>query len=285
MLSPRAALAWVACTTLAHSATAIVPGAAGAGTGLAWGARGAVPGPVALPWTPRGVAHAWRVAAPQVDDVAGARNPFAWGDAEADAEESEFDITPNSQESGDAEAAEHAPAPASKLTLAEDAIGLSVFSVVYSVMLANEAAQRVARGFVYMMASLACSPVRMLWTAAFAVAGRCRGATAAAARDTASELDLLSRKHRDRLLKRDGVLHEAPRAPREHAHSDSFSTPLSSSWRVSNAARSPLDALQRSDGATTSSVSRASRSSGQHDSAASTQSVLSDQTLRYAGDL
>ena len=94
--------------------------------------------------------------------MAGARNPFAWGDAEADAEESEFDITPNSQESGDAEAAEHAPAPASKLTLAEDAIGLSVFSVVYSVMLANEAAQRVARGFVYMMASLACSPAPAL---------------------------------------------------------------------------------------------------------------------------
>jgi hypothetical protein len=298
LLSPRAALAWVACTTLAHSATAIVPGA-----GLAWGARGAVTGPAAVPWTPRGVAHAWRVAAPQVDDVAGARNPFAWADAEADAEEeSEFDVSPNSHESGDAEAAEHVPVPASKLTLAEDAIGLSVFSVVYSVMLANEAAQRFARGLVYMMASLACSPVRLLRTAAFAVAGRCRGAASAAARDTASELDLLSREHRDRLLKRDGILHEAPRAPREQAHSDSFSTPLSSSWRVSDAARSPLDALQRSDaaecasslscsltqqscaGATTSSVSRASRSSRQYDSAASTQSILSDQALRCAGE-
>ena len=249
-------------------------------------------GPNAVPWTPRGVAQAWRIAAPQVD-LAGARNPFAWEDAvageEAGEEESDFDSAPDSHESlEDAEAAADAPAPASKLTLAEDAIGLSVFSVVYSVMLANQAAQRLVRALVCMIASWASSPVRLLWTAASAAAGRCHTAASAAARDTAAELELLSQQHRDRLLRRDGVLHEAPLAPQPQLYNeDVFSTPLST------AEREPLDALQRnsllsplsqpsSAAATASSGSRASQSSWPHGGAASERSALSEKALRSA---
>ena len=106
-----------------------------------------------MPWTPRGVAHAWRVAAPQVD-VGNNEQPWQW---QAERHEREYDDEPSAGDdesdqdgfvsSSDVECddavydAAGATAKSPKLTLAQSAAGLSVYSVVYAAVLAHSAAK------------------------------------------------------------------------------------------------------------------------------------------------
>ena len=200
-----------------------------------------------VPWTPRGVAQAWRVAASpdgHLDDGAGYHNPFhdsAGEDSEVDsASVSELQTPlPDLAEITDARAAE---VPKSyRLTLAQDAAGLSVYSVVYSVVLANAAVQSFVRGLLWMIAKWVASPARLMWFVVSTVEARYR-TSVAAHRSAADELELLSQQNRERLLRRDGVLHHAPTPiSDDNTHSSNpFSTPILASSTASARFSSPI---------------------------------------------
>ena len=184
-----------------------------------------------IPWTPRGVAQAWRVAAPQ--------HPWQWN------QEGQYDEPDYSSEQGDSDGheafldadagAEEQSGHSPKLTLAQSAAGMSVYSVVYAVVLAHSAAQRFVRAMLYSAASWAGSPFRVAMAASAAAVELCWRAKAAPLR-TDEELAQLSQQHRERLLRRDGVLHEAPLHSSDDleltpasAHSSLMTTPVTSS--------------------------------------------------------
>jgi len=125
--------------------------------------------------------------------------------------------------------------------LAQDAAGLSVYSVVYSVVLANAAVQSFVRGLLWMIAKWVASPARLMWFVVSTVEARYR-TSVAAHRSAADELELLSQQNRERLLRRDGVLHHAPTPiSDDNTHSSNpFSTPILASSTASARFSSPI---------------------------------------------
>lgn len=187
-----------------------------------------------MPWTPRGVAQAWRVAAPQMD-MGDIEQPWQWN---AERHDDEPDYSAGDEESQDAFVSSDVecdtvpgPAPMSpKLTLVQSAAGMSVYSVVYAVVLAHSAAQRFARSILITVASLAGSPFRAAIAATSAAVELCWTGKAAPSTPGA-ELAKLSQQHRQRLFQRDGTLYEAPQHISDCTQdSDSrFTTPATSS--------------------------------------------------------
>jgi hypothetical protein len=165
------------------------------------------------------------------------------GDAAYDSEiDSLLDSAPGMSDEGAAfpSTSEQTSAPKSyKVTLAQNAAGISVYSIVYSAVLANNAAQRLIRLVLWVLVSWAASPLRLIWSTASGVAARCSSACfEQAPRETArcderSELQILSQQNRQRLLERDGMLHQ-PRQPLSDTLSlspvvDQYSTPQEAS--------------------------------------------------------
>jgi hypothetical protein len=197
-------------------------------------------------WTPRGVAQALRVPPLQEN----ANIPFEWmpraqgaGDAAYDSEiDSLLDSAPGMSDEGAAfpsTSEQTSAAKSYKVTLAQNAAGISVYSIVYSAVFANNAAQRLIRLVLWVLLSLAASPLRLIWSTTSGVAARCSSACfEQAPRETArcderSELQLLSQQNRQRLLERDGMLHQA-RQPLSDTISlspvvDQYSTPQEAS--------------------------------------------------------
>lgn len=136
------------------------------------------------------------------------QHPWQW-DREGQDDEPEYSSEPGESDGDEAFLGAGAGAEDTKLTLAQSAAGMSVYSVVYAVVLAHSAAQRFVRAVLYTAASWAGSPFRVAVAASAAAVELCWRTKAAPLR-TDAQLEQLSQQHRERLLRRDGVLHEAP---------------------------------------------------------------------------